>query len=217
MLVRWRGWYPSKAYSQASEALQEQLLGASRAGQALSCANAQPLRLAASQRALLPRPSGISRRNYMNRGGSAKERLILGIMAAGAAIAGARQGRHHRKAAVSLRGFYKATGWLAPFGNLLEKNDVGRWVVLSAATRAIQWPPPPHRHPRGVHMLQERQHNFAKKTQFTQTFPNYDLSTQVEINALFVGCFGPSNGVEKVDALANRFLVASGMVFLSFL
>ena len=103
VLVRWRGWYPSKAYSQASEALQEQLLGASRAGQALSCANAQPLRLAASQRALLPRPSGISRRNYMNRGGSAKERLDFMAMAAGAAIAGARQGRLHRKSAFTLR------------------------------------------------------------------------------------------------------------------
>ena len=97
VLVRWRGCYPSKAHPQPSEALQEQLLGASRAGQALSCANAQPLRLAASQRALLPRPPAISRRNHMNRGGSAKERLILGIMAAGAAIAGARQGRLHGK------------------------------------------------------------------------------------------------------------------------
>ena len=93
VLVRWRGCYPSKAHPQPSEALQEQLLGASRAGQALSCANAQPLRLAASQRALLPRPPAISRRNMMNAGGSAKERLVFGVMAAGAAIAGARQRR----------------------------------------------------------------------------------------------------------------------------
>ena len=91
VLVHWRGWYPSKAHPEPSEALQEQLLGASRAGQALSCANARPLRLAASQRAFFPRPPAISRRNMMNAGGSAKERLLFSIMAAGAAIAGARQ------------------------------------------------------------------------------------------------------------------------------
>ena len=66
VLVRWRGWYPSKAYSQASEALQEQLLGASRAGQALSCANAQPLRLAAfSARAFAATAPAISCRNHI--------------------------------------------------------------------------------------------------------------------------------------------------------
>ena len=90
VVVHWRGWYPCKAYPQPSAALQEQRVGASCAGQALSCANARPLRLAASQRALLPRPPAISRRNMMNAGGSAKERLVFGVMAAGAAIAGVR-------------------------------------------------------------------------------------------------------------------------------
>ena len=90
VLVRWRGCYPSKAHPQPSEALQEQLLGASRAGQALSCANARPLRLAASQRAFFPRPPAISRRNMTNAGGSAKERLIFMAMAAGAATSPAR-------------------------------------------------------------------------------------------------------------------------------
>ena len=97
VLVRWRGCYPSKAHPQPSEALQEQLLGASRAGQALSCANARPLRLAASQRALWLRPPAISRRYMMNAGGSAKERLVFMVMAAGTAIAGARQRRLHGK------------------------------------------------------------------------------------------------------------------------
>ena len=94
VLVHWRGWYPCRAYPQPSEALQEQRVGASRAGQALSCANARPLRLAASQRAFFPRPPAISQRNMTNAGGSAKERLNFMAMAAGAAIAGARQCRH---------------------------------------------------------------------------------------------------------------------------
>ena len=44
--------------------------------------------LAASQRAFWLRPPAISRRDMMNAGGSAVERLICGITAAGAAIAG---------------------------------------------------------------------------------------------------------------------------------
>ena len=60
----------------------------------------------------------------MNAGGSAKEQLIFMAMAAGAAIAGARQGRLHRKAAVSLRGFYKATGW--PRGVALARRFASR-------------------------------------------------------------------------------------------
>jgi len=50
--------------------------------------------LAASQRAFWLRPPAISRRDMMTGGGSAVKRLIFGITAAGAAIAGARQGRH---------------------------------------------------------------------------------------------------------------------------
>ena len=86
MLAHSRGCYPCKVPSQPSAALQEQLVRASRAGQALSCAKARPMLLAASQRAFWLRPPAISRRDMMNAGGSAVERLIFGTTAAGAAI-----------------------------------------------------------------------------------------------------------------------------------
>ena len=76
VLVHWRGCYPSKAHPQPSEALQEQLLGASRAGQALSCANARPLRLAASQRAFFPRPPAISRSSDISKSSRALVRSV---------------------------------------------------------------------------------------------------------------------------------------------
>ena len=85
MLAHSRGCYPCKVPSQPSAALQEQLIRASRAGQALSCAKARPMLLAASQRAFWLRPPAISRRDMMNAGGSAVERLICGIIAAGVA------------------------------------------------------------------------------------------------------------------------------------
>ena len=88
MLAHWRGLYPCTVRSQPSAALQEQLVRASRAGQALSCAKARPMLLAASQRAFWLRPPAISRRDMMTGGGSAVKRLICGITAAGAAIAG---------------------------------------------------------------------------------------------------------------------------------
>ena len=65
-------------------ALQESLLGASQTGQALSCAHAQPIKLPASLRVPRPPPPAISRWDMMNEGGSAKERLIFGVMVAGA-------------------------------------------------------------------------------------------------------------------------------------
>ena len=86
VLAHWRGLYPCTVRSQSSAALQEQLVRASRAGQALSCAKARPMLLAASQRAFWLRPPAISRRDMMNAGGSAVERLICGITAAGVAI-----------------------------------------------------------------------------------------------------------------------------------
>ena len=88
MLAHSRGLYPCTVRSQPSAALQEQLVRASRAGQALSCAKARPMLLAASQRAFWLRPPAISRRDMMTGGGSAVKRLICGITAAGAAIAG---------------------------------------------------------------------------------------------------------------------------------
>ena len=54
VLAHWRGFYPSKVRFQPSEALQEQLVRASRAGQALSCAKARPMRPAISQCAFQP-------------------------------------------------------------------------------------------------------------------------------------------------------------------
>ena len=68
----------------------------------------------------------------MNRGGSAKERLILGTMAAGAAIAGARQGRLHRKAAIAMRGFYKATGCSTPQRSLHVRRPRSQIQQLSS-------------------------------------------------------------------------------------
>ena len=88
VLAHWRGLYPCTVRSQSSAALQEQLVRASRAGQALSCAKARPMLLAASQRAFWLRPPAISRRDMMTGGGSAVKRLIFSITAAGAAIAG---------------------------------------------------------------------------------------------------------------------------------